>query len=397
MENTKPSFVHPESEMVVSTVRFNGIQISVYEAHGIPSEIKGWANNPRTEMIVNRWRILNGYTPDVPPPDDDEMLDLMLQDDETNRGRKAFDIRTLGDDVKLDGVRDRIIVDWNGLLLDGNRRKFALMWALSHRTTADASVRELLSRIPMYVLMPDATQSEKEAILSHENYADSLKLKWPEIVTNGRLYDTYMELWAQSPQSTELEIRQLVRDKYPRFSVTEISYLIQTWKLVNEFRVDYDDDLREDELDSIIDSRFQQFRQARDTFTSSGLIAEPTFKDLLFRGIRNGLFPSFAAVRALGDIHASPAAIEIFNQGEGMHGGQVSANFERARDEARRARANSSQPVESRIADFIEFLNDLTSVQMVELPTALRQELEETLLRVITQSDARSSIESQDA
>jgi hypothetical protein len=290
-------------------------------------------------------------------------------------------------------VRDRIIVDWEGVLLDGNRRKFAVLWALSSRTTADPSVRQLLSRIPLYVLMPDATPEQKKAILSQENYAESLKLKWPEIVTNGRLYAAYHALRVQYPDSPELEIRQRVKEEFPRFSVTEIGYLIQTWELINEFRADFQDDMREDELDSIVDSRFQQFRQGRDTFTTSGLIAEPAFKNLLFQGIRHGLFPSFAAVRALGDIYASEEATELFKQGEGGSRGQINANFERARDEAGRARAIKGQSVESRITSFIEFLNGLTSVQMVELPTATRTELEETLLRVIAQSDARADLD----
>ena len=61
-------------------------------------------------------------------PDDEEMLELMLSYDDG-----SFAIQDLGEDVKRNGVREPIVVTWGSTLIDGNRRKFAVMWALSDR------------------------------------------------------------------------------------------------------------------------------------------------------------------------------------------------------------------------------------------------------------------------
>ena len=148
---------------------------------------------------------------------------------------------------------------WDGKLLDGNRRKFAVMWALSDRGGADIGQRRLLERVPMRVLPPDATESQEKFILIQENYADSLKEPWPEVVTNGALYDRYQELSDQFPSEDDLSIRRRLRDEFPRFPVTDIRNRIETWQLILEFRGEYNDELDEDDLARLINDQFQYF------------------------------------------------------------------------------------------------------------------------------------------
>ena len=390
MPEERPSFVPGDAPWEAVTMRFNGIPILLYRTLCSQDQIKGWVSNPRIELVLSRWRRLQHRSVDS-FPDDEEMLELMLEDDAISGSDQTFAVIELGEDVKRNGVRDPIIVTWEGQLLDGNRRKFAVMWALSERGGASADQRELLRRIPVLVLNRDADEAQKSAILVQENYAASLKKAWPEVITNAKLYQRYLEVSGQRPDSNDLQIRQLLREEFPRFGVTEIKGRIGTWQLIEEFRAELTGEIEEDELDRLINNQFQCFRQAHDTFSQKPDYHRPEFKNLLFQGIRHNLFPSFAAVRDLKDIVDSERATELFLQGEGMSKRQKQENFKRVRDEAGRDRAERELPTEARLGHFIDFLDRLTSAQIGRLSSDVLERLKNALTRVIAQAEASPS------
>ncbi len=380
MSSDRPAFVLNDAAWQLETRHFNGIQIPLYRTEGDVSQIKGWVENPRTDMILNRWRNARHRSVDV-FPDDDEMLELMLEHDDG-----SFAIQELGEDVKRNGVREPILVTWDGTLIDGNRRKFAVKWALSDRGGATNEQLHLLGRTPMFVLPSGAPELHRQSIIIQENYAESLKKEWPQVVTNGRIFRRFQELSNQFPHEQELAIRRRVRSEFPRFSTTEIRNRINTWLLIEEFRADHGDDDNEDDLEAKINKNFQYFRQANDTYRTKNVFAEPEFKDLLFRGIQQELFPSFTSVRRLEEIYQNPQATEIFLGGEGLTRTAVRANFDRATAEARREEATRNLSVERRLEAIIESIDGLTSVELAEIPAALRSRLENALQRVIAQA-----------
>lgn len=387
MPEERPSFVPPDAPWESVQMRFNGLAIILYRTKIPKDNIHGWVNNPRIEMILGRWRKQRHRSQDAFPTDE-EMLELMLEDDSLNPKNQTFAIQELGEDIKRNLIRDPIIVTWQSKLLDGNRRKFAHMWALSERGGATPEQRILLDKIPTLVLHREAGEAEEKAILIQENYADSLKKAWPEVVANRKLYDRYRELSDVFTSEDDLQIRRHLHEEFPRFGVTEIRDRIETWQLTEEFRVEYSEELDDDELDRLINDQFQYFRQARDTFRAKAFYQNPDFKQLLFKGIMHKLFPSFAAVRDLEDIFNSQRASEIFLQGEGMSGGQKKQNFRRARDEAGRERAEKEMSAELRLTQFIDFLDNLTSTQIANLSSHIVDRLRESLNRLIAQAQA---------
>ena len=380
MNNDKPEFVLQDAGWELETRYFNGIPITLYRTEGDPSKIEGWVDNPRVDMILNRWRNANHMSVDA-DPDDEEMLGLMLNYDDG-----SFEIQDLGEDVKRNGVREPIIVTWDGTLIDGNRRKFAVMWALSSKGGASPEQHHRLGRIPMFVLPEGASDSDKQSIIIQENYAESLKREWPQVVTNGSIYRRYQELYKQFPNEQELDIRRRVQREFPRFSVTDIRDRINTWNLIEEFRIDYGADINEDDLADKINRSFQYFRQANDTFRNKNVFLEPEFKELLFCGIQENLFPSFTSVRRLEEIYRNPQAKEIFLGGGGLQGTALRSNFDRATAEAGREEATRNLTLEKRLESMIESINNLTSLELAEIPPSLRSRLEDSLQRVITQA-----------
>lgn len=380
MSNGRPSFVLNDADFDLETRYFNGIPITLYRTEGDASQIKGWVENPRVEMILNRWRNVNYMSVDA-SPDDEEMLQLMLDHDDG-----SFTIQDLGEDVKRNGVREPIIVTWDGTLIDGNRRKFAVMWALSNKGGASPEQHHRLGRTPMFVLPEGVSNDDKQSIIIQENYAESLKREWPQVVTNGRIYNRYQELSNQFPNEQDLEIRRRVQREFPRFGVTDIRDRINTWNLIEEFRADFGDDDNEDELEAKINRSFQYFRQANDTYRNRNVFAEPEFKELLFRGIQQDLFPSFASVRRFEEIYRNPQATEIFLGGEGLTGRALTLNFNRATAEAGREEATRNLSLEKRLEAIIESIDKVTSSELAEIPASLRSRLEKTLERIIAQA-----------
>ena len=55
-------------------------------------------SGPRIEMILGRWRRQSHRSPDV-FPDDEEMLELMLEDDALHPKYPTFEIQKLGEDI----------------------------------------------------------------------------------------------------------------------------------------------------------------------------------------------------------------------------------------------------------------------------------------------------------
>ena len=381
MSNGSPDFVFSDADFRIENRYFNGMSIALHRTEGDASQITGWVENPRVNMILNRWRNANHMSLNA-VPDDEEMLQLMLDYDDD----KNFSIQDLGEDVKRNGVREPIFVTWDGTLIDGNRRKFAVMWALSNRGGATPDQQHRLRRIPMFVLPEGATDDEKQAIIIQENYAPSLKNEWPPYVTNGRIYRRYHELSNQFPNEQDLDIRRRVLREFPRFDVTGIRNRINTWELIEEFRADYGNEYNEDDLSAKINKDFNYFLQANDTFRNRNVFSESEFKELLFDGIQKDLFPSFASVRRLEEIYRNPPAKEVFLKGEGLQGTARRSNFDRATATARLDEVTKNLTLERRLESIIESINKLTSVELAEISPPLRSRLENSLERIIAQA-----------
>ena len=389
MPTKTPFYIAEDAEMVLETKMFNGMAIPIYMTVGNPQAVHGWTENPRTRMVVDRWRRKTHSSDDVFPCDDD-MLNLMLEDDARSGalGSATFKIRDLGASIKQNGLWQALIVDWEGNLLDGNRRKFAVKWALSPAGGASHQEKLMLEHSPIWVLPENTTQEAKDHIVVQSNYGQSLKQEWPQFVTNHYIYDVFKGIWSGNPDLTELEVRKQVAEIFASFSHSEIGSRVRTCELTEEFRAEYSDDLDDDALEQIINSRFQYFRQAHDTYKAKECYENPGFRELVFEGIKNDLFPSFAAVRKLGAIHDCPSASKIFLDGIGLTPKQKKENFNLASAEAYRAEAEKRLPIDARVRECVQFLEGLTSVQIASISDDLVDDLCVALERVIAQAEA---------
>ena len=70
MSDDRPDFVLQDAVLGgLETRYFNGIPITLYRTEGDSSKIKGWVDNPRVDMVLNRWRNANHMSVDAVPDD----------------------------------------------------------------------------------------------------------------------------------------------------------------------------------------------------------------------------------------------------------------------------------------------------------------------------------------
>ena len=94
---------------------------------------------------------------------------------------KEVKLKELRDDIQKNGLREPIILSWDGRLIDGNRRFFAAKFALES-IGAETLEHARLSLIPAFVQKKEATPEEERHIVVEENFTPSLKRDWPEYV-----------------------------------------------------------------------------------------------------------------------------------------------------------------------------------------------------------------------
>lgn len=130
--------------------------------------------------------------------------------------------KDLRDDIIKNGLREPLTLSFTGKLLDGNRRFFALKYALEGMPSTDPN-RQDLEAVDAYVLMADATVEDEQNVLVEENFSASLKIRWPDYVKALKVVEanedglTAEEIskkfsWAKSKIKETLRINEIISE-----------------------------------------------------------------------------------------------------------------------------------------------------------------------------------------
>ena len=169
---TQPSFLvttATESPKVRQRL-YNGRKLMVWDGKVKISSIQGWVDNPRIELARKTMQDRIGNRPLT----QEEVFELMKSDPDVK-------LKALRDDILKNGLREPLTLSFAGKLLDGNRRFFALKYALATLPSTDPN-RQDLEVVAAYVLTQDASEEDEQNVLVEENFSASLKIEWPEYV-----------------------------------------------------------------------------------------------------------------------------------------------------------------------------------------------------------------------
>lgn len=347
----------------------------VWEGKVKISSIAGWVDNPRIELAKKKLASKIGNR----PLSQEEIFDLMKGDPEVKLG----DLR---DDLLKNGLREPLTLSFNGKLLDGNRRFFALKYALESMDPTDPN-RQDLEIVDAYVLAAEATDEDEQNVIVEENFSASLKIEWPDYVKATKIINAHHE--------DDLTIDQISK-KY-NWAKSKIRETLRIYEIILEFiafattEKNPDDEgggglgLSENDAETIASKNYQYFNEAQKSFFEQ-LKTDLDFKLQFFKWIHEGKFSSFPEVRIANKAWHNAEAKALL-----MQPGPAAAKDAKAVIDYNNRVTRGSEEAIGRINNFVTFLQEMSAADIKALPQASREKLEQGLELVIRLSKAAAS------
>jgi hypothetical protein len=351
---------------------FRGKPLSVWTGFALVSKVSGWVANPRLELHLKRFKEAHADR----DPNQDEILEIMSRE-------REFGLSELVVDIRENGVRTPIILSNSGVLLDGNRRFFAVRKLIGETEASDPKLTDY-QRVPVIVLAESCTKDDEDLVLWHENFYPDLKKQWPDYVLATFISD---RLYAGD---TVAEVAKMFG-----WSAAKVRETNKIMRLINDFIIfattSADNDglgLLDLEAEKIASENYQFFNEAQKSFHEK-IEADFEFKKQFFRWIFEGKFASFQQVRIAAIAWENPTLREDLRSSDSDAAARVLAtiNYERATTQ-------STQNAAQRIAEFERFLSELKAAQIAALTRTELEKLGEILAKVNKMAQASSPTES---
>jgi len=353
---------------------YNGRKLMVFEGKVKIESIQGWLDNPRIDVAK---RTLQEKVGDRALTQE-EIFDLMKNEPDVN-------LKALRDDIIKNGLREPLTLSYQGKLLDGNRRFFAVKYALEGYPKGDPN-RQDLEVVEAYVLAESATAEDEENVLVEENFSASLKIEWPDYVKARKVVKANDEGFSADE----------IAKKF-KWDKGKIRQTLRTYEIIQDFESfailppDQEDDfgggpgMTEQEAQVVAAKNYQFFNEAQKSFFDP-LKTDIDFKIQFFKWIYEGKFSSFPEVRVAFKAWKDPEARAAIMQGEPS----AAKNAKAILDYNDRVVRNTDEAV-GRIESFVKFLKGMKVEEVKKIPLPARQHLKEALELVGKMSDAATA------
>lgn len=352
---SKTAFMCGEPQ--ATTRLYNGRKIAVWQCRVDINLVSGWVDNPRIDVEKRRFQAMHGAR-DLTQ---DEIFDIM-------KNTPEFKLADLRDDILKNGLREPLTLTWTGRLLDGNRRFFALKYALESLPPTDPN-RQDLEKVPAYVLLEDAPEEDEQNVLVEENFSASLKLEWPDYVKAQLVV-------AEFRSGKGLDEKQIARkfgwSKQKVVEALKIDEIIQSFMTYATDPVNPEDELggglglSETEAENICAKNYQYFNEAKKSFPNQ-LKTEPEFAVQFFKWIHEGKFSSFPEVRIAYKAWQSPEAKAALMQPD-----PTAAKAAKAIIDYNSRVVKTNDEIEGRIVNFTKFIEGVNVAQLQNVSAEAR-------------------------
>lgn len=370
MSNIPPEFLLADPAPQIKQRLYHDRRLVVWEGKVKISSINGWVDNPRIDLSKKIFKSRVGNREIT----QDEIFDLMKNDPEIR-------LKELRDDILKNGLRNPLTLGYGGKLLDGNRRFFALKYALEEMAKTDPNRHDLES-VEAYVLISE-TKEDEQLVLVEENFSASLKIEWPDYVKAKRIVD------ADADGLTADEI-----SKKFGWAKGKIKETLRIYGIIEDFiayatsEKDLDDEtggglgLSDNDAESIAAKNYQYFNEAQKSFYEA-IKTDFQFKIQFFRWIAEGKFKSFPEVRVAYEAWNSPEAKAALQQPD-----PSAAKSAKAIIDYHSRVGRSTADAVGKIDLFVTFLKDMKAAEIKKIPVDTLVKLEEALDLVTKMSRA---------
>ena len=359
----KPTFFLQKPEPHIKQRLYNGRRIIVWEGRVKVESIMGWVDNPRIELEKKKY-LSNIGQRDITQ---EEIFALMKKD-------QAVRLKDLRDDIIKNGLREPLTLSFSGKLLDGNRRFFALKYALEGMPQTDPN-RQDLEVVDVYVLAENATEEDEQNVLVEENFSASLKIEWPDYVKARKVIDAYEDdgltidqlsqkfSWAKSKIRETLRIHEIISD-FIVYATSDIDLADEQGGGLG---------LSEQEAETLAARNYQFFNEAQKSFFEP-LKSDIDFKFQFFKWVAESKFSSFPEVRIAYKAWQHPEAKSVL-----LHPDPSAAKSAKAILDYNARVVQSADEAAARIETFVIFLKQLTAEEIQKFPSQTSKKLEEAL------------------
>lgn len=358
-----PTILLKNPEPKITQKQFHGKKLMVWEGMVNIGDVVGWVSNPRLDLELKKFKDQHTGR----EPDNEEAFAIM-------KSMKEFRLKELADDIRVNGVRQRIIITVSGGLLDGNRRYYAARLVLEAMKKNDPT-RSDYEVIPAWVLHESCTKEDEERILVQENFYSSLKVEWPDYV---KAQHIYADLQKGDPVKT-------VAQRY-NWNTSKVGETKTIMELIEEFVIfattEPEDEqeglgIPDIEAERIAAENYQYFNEAQKSFRRR-LDTDLDFKQQFFRWIYEGKFSSFPEVRIAEKAWDHDQAKRILMSDDPKAGQKA-----RALIDYEKTFEKELINIEEEINKFVNFLGELSTDQKTEISEESFNKLENALSMVV--------------
>lgn len=347
---------------------FHRRKVEVWNGYVQTKDVVGWVGNVRIDLFVEKWKRDHAEA----LPTNEDILQWMMHDPNSE-----FDLKPLGESIIKNGVRQKIVITAQGILLDGNRRYFAsLMKFREAEKSNDRSTLDMVKSLPSYVLSPLCGKDDLDAVLVEENFVDDCRLPWPNYIKATRVYGKYQEL-----KSERLSKQQAISRLVDEFGISkgQVERFLKMMDFIQEFH-DHHSEVDEETGKTAKDDfaikwsaqkHFEYFDELTKAQVVSTLNSDPELRAKVFERLYDGDFASFVQVRKIPAISADRRARDIFITGEGPKAVKDSIDWINVAGIARKAMANND-----RVVAFKRFLDSLSAEEIADLDPEAVQDLQ---------------------
>lgn len=370
MSEVVPGFLEKKPKPVVVLRKYHGQPIPLWKGQVAVSAVKGWVKNPRIELEIQRLKAETGEREIT----QEEIYQIMKDD-------RSMQLRELAENIRINGLREPLALSFDGRLIDGNRRFFAIKFLLDG--IRDSAFRAQWEAVDALVLREDATEAEEMNILVEENFSPSLKKEWPDYVKARHI--------RQAREQEKLSVEDIARKfNWGKRKVTETLRVLEVIDDFVTFATGAANPeepgggglgLSEREAVDFAAAHYQFFNEAqKGTALRKQLLEglDPDFQTSFYRWLHQGLYASFPEIRVAYEAWEDKEA-----RGKMEKGGKGAGKAAKAVIDYKKQRDRDDTDVDHRVDDMVHFLRGLKAEQMLRMPQRVLDKLREALEVVI--------------
>jgi hypothetical protein len=257
-------------------------------------EIRAYLDNRRTDKQVGILRRTVGKA----VPSDDELFEFLKDDPE-------LEIQSLANDIVLNGLREPVVISYDRVLLDGNRRYFAHRWISKY---GKPEIRRNFITLRAWVPYKEYSDDrDKLRVIVEYNFLDDQKRDWSDYVKAKLLWEEYND--AKKNFSYD-DLTQLYGGS--GFNRAKIIEFIKTYEVIALFVASSSDP---DSAALKTAENFIWFQQLQRSYRDE-IRNDDEFQEPVFKNIRDDNIVRTDQLKNLRDLYKYKDAWTLFKKGD---------------------------------------------------------------------------------